>query len=205
MTHSTQTPAPDTSEAYLRKRRFARECALQYLYQADVQAADGVEPPSLELFWEQVRSLENFLAEPLFEEARSFAERLMAGVRENLAELDRRITAYAENWTLERMSVVDRNILRLAAFELFWCADVPAVASINEAIELAKEFGHQDSGRFVNGILDRMLRERQAETKTSEPGVDGVGEAQNTRVRDKTLHAPGSAPDGDVTREGRAS
>jgi N utilization substance protein B len=172
MSAPAPTPVADSSEAYLRKRRFARECALQYLYQADLQAASGAEPPSLERFWEQVRGLDNFLTEPLFGEARDFAERLIAGTRENLLELDRRIAAYAENWTLERMSVVDRNILRLAAFELFWCTDVPAIAVINEAIELAKEFGHQDSGRFVNGILDRMLRERHAAAGAPEPSVE---------------------------------
>ena len=89
-----------------------------------------------------------------------FALSLLDGVREHRAELDQVLAAKAENWSLERMAVVDRNILRLAAYEILY-TDTPGRVAINEAVELAKLFGAEQSPPFVNGILDRVLHERQ--------------------------------------------
>ena len=81
---------------------------------------------------------------------------MVEGVRQNQGEIDRLIEENAENWTLKRMTVVDRNILRVAAFELLHCPDIPFKASLNEAVELAKKFGSDESGAFINGILDKI-------------------------------------------------
>jgi N utilization substance protein B len=92
------------------------------------------------------------------EELIEFAQRLLSGVRRNRGELDAMLTERAENWSLQRMAVTDRNVLRLGAFEIVY-ADTPDRVAINEAVELAKRFGARQSAQFVNGILDRFLRE----------------------------------------------
>jgi N utilization substance protein B len=87
---------------------------------------------------------------------REFAQPLIDGMMEHLPQIDERIARYVENYNIERISPVDRNVLRLAIYEMLHRDDIPPVVSINEAIELAKTFGGPDSGRFVNGILDRV-------------------------------------------------
>ena len=94
--------------------------------------------------------------EPVAEEIRTFATTLFTGTAQHLGELDAMITSHADNWQLNRMAVIDRNILRLGAFELLHMDDVPSKVCINEAIELAKRFGDADSGKFINGILDAI-------------------------------------------------
>jgi len=91
--------------------------------------------------------------------AMPYAEKLLEGVQEKKEEINKLISRYAENWRLERMSVIDRNILRLAVFELHYQDDVPASVAINEAVEIAKRYSTDDSGPFINGILDAMARE----------------------------------------------
>jgi N utilization substance protein B len=83
------------------------------------------------------------------------------GTKQHQGKTDQLITQYAEHWDLDRMAVVDRNILRLAVHELLWQPDVPPKVAINEAIELAKKFGTADSSRFINGLLDRILKEHR--------------------------------------------
>jgi len=98
-----------------------------------------------------------------------FARRLVAGVRKNRIELDELVKKTADNWSLERMAVIDRNILRLGAYEMLH-SDTPDRVAINEAVELAKRFGAKQSPHFVNGILDRFVKERrEAKPETSEP------------------------------------
>ncbi len=87
---------------------------------------------------------------------REFADGLIRGVVEHRAELDQRITQFAQNWDLKRMAVVDRNVLRLAIYEMYFRQDIPPVVSINEAVDIAKKFSTGDSGKFVNGILDKI-------------------------------------------------
>jgi len=126
-------------------RRRAREIALQVLYQLDISQADSREV--WDLYWENFRPSAK---------AREFCQRLIEGVRQNQDQIDQLIEENSENWSLKRMAIVDRNILRLAAFELLHCPDIPFKATLNEAIELAKKFGTDDSGAFINGILDKI-------------------------------------------------
>ena len=126
-------------------RRQSRERALQILFQWDIH---GNTEHWLEDFWER---------NPPTEEIREFAERLVNGVMTNLKELDRLIGAHATNWTVSRMPVVDRNILRAALYELLWMPEVPAKVTVNEAIELAKQFADDETKKFVNGVLDHVI------------------------------------------------
>jgi N utilization substance protein B len=127
------------------KRRKAREAAVQYHFWRDLQRGEG--PEKLDEFWDFC---------PATSRAREFAQPLIQGMVEHLPEIDDRIRRYSENYEFHRISPVDRNVLRLAIYEMLYRDDIPPVVSINEAIELAKTFGSADSGRFVNGILDRV-------------------------------------------------
>ena len=131
------------------KRRKAREVALQLLYQLDVQGESSPEP-HLPEFWAR---------HPVDPEARGFAEALVRGTKLHEAKIDEMISQYAENWELDRMAVVDRNILRQGIFELLWMEDVPPKVAINEALEIAKKFSTHESSRFINGIVDRIHKE----------------------------------------------
>jgi transcription antitermination protein NusB len=126
-------------------RRRAREIALQVLYQLDMSQGDTLEV--LDLYWENFRPSQK---------AREFCQRLIEGVRRSQGQIDPLIEENSENWTLKRMALVDRNILRLATFELLHCPDIPFKVTLNEAIELAKKFGADDSSAFINGILDKI-------------------------------------------------
>lgn len=139
-------------------RRRAREFALQALYQADLAETSAVE--ALNGLWTGQMDGEGLDEEqkPAEGEEVAFAERLVSGVVDHADELDALIEDASTNWRLPRMPIVDRNILRLATFELKHCDDIPPNVSINEAIELAKRFGTADSKAFVNGIVDRVGR-----------------------------------------------
>jgi N utilization substance protein B len=89
-------------------------------------------------------------------EADDFMKRLVLGVLEHFPQLDRLIEQYSENWRLDRINMIDRNILRIALFELLYCEEIPPKVTMNEAIDLGKRFGSEDSGSFINGILDRV-------------------------------------------------
>ena len=128
------------------KRTKARERAVQALYQIDVAATDLDE--ALSRFWKSF--------EPVEREVMDLAEGLVRGVARHRRELDAAIEAVSQNWRLDRMARVDRNVLRLATFELLHRDDVPVKVAINEAIELGKKFGSESSGAFINGILDRV-------------------------------------------------
>ena len=139
-------------------RRRSRECALQILYQLD--ANDGLEgggadeeellAQSLEAYW---KSFEDDAPVD-----RDFTERLVRGVAAGLEDVDSSLQDASANWRLERMSKVDRGLLRLAAYELLYCPDIPAKVSINEALEIAKRFSGADSAAFINGILDSVAK-----------------------------------------------
>jgi transcription antitermination protein NusB len=131
------------------KRRKAREVALQLLYQLDVQG-EGNPEAHLTEFWTR---------HPVDREVREFGEILIRGTKLHEPKIDELISQYAENWELERMAVVDRNILRQGVFEILWMEDVPPKVAINEALEVAKKFSTQESSRFINGILDRIHKE----------------------------------------------
>ncbi len=144
-------------------RRKAREFALQILYQIDAQELSGAaaDAQALALYWRNFASAtDGDEAREIDPEAHAFAEKLVKGVREHQTELDALIQKASKNWRLERMARVDRNLLRLALYELKHNSDdVPAKVAINEAIEIAKRFGTSESSAFVNGILDRCREE----------------------------------------------
>jgi transcription antitermination protein NusB len=152
------------------KRRLARERAVQFLFQHELNPAADLEL-AIELFWETQRlaGLDQkqhqarwgqpvSLPPPSAEEAgvRLFADELIRGTLQHWDAIDAEIKKYAQNWDLPRMAVVDRNIIRLAIYEMLFRPDIPPVVSINEAVDIAKKYSTQDSGRFVNGVLDQF-------------------------------------------------
>jgi N utilization substance protein B len=128
------------------RRSRGREIALQVLYQTE-------QNPSLAA--EEVR---RFIARRLRGDKKlcEFAEGLVAGIQANQPKIDDLISSVAENWRLDRMAAIDRNILRLGAYEMLFCPEVPVKVAINESLELAKRYSTAQSSRFVNGILDRL-------------------------------------------------
>jgi N utilization substance protein B len=132
----------------LGKRRKSREAALQVLYQLDIARQDATK--TIAQFHDHFSQRG---------ERDEYAERISLGVLEHGQEIDRLIEHYSENWRLDRMSIIDRNILRIATFELLYCEEIPPKVTLNEAIELGKRYGSDDSGSFVNGVLDRILNE----------------------------------------------
>jgi len=130
------------------KRRKAREHALQILFQLDIKK----EKPSaavLKRFWAEFQQ---------DEEVKAFAEEIIKGTFKHVDKINKLIEECAQNWSIDRMAVVDRNVLRMAIYEILYRMDIPTSVTINEAIEIAKKFGTDESGSFVNGILDRVAR-----------------------------------------------
>lgn len=153
----------------MRKRREARERALQFLFQCDQNPPENLQV-ALDHFWHTQR-LTAFLEAhgptwgervelppPSADElaTRVFADPLITGTLKHLNELDDVIRKHAKNWDLHRMAVVDRNVMRLAIYEMLHREDIPPIVSINEAVDIAKRFSTADSGKFVNGILDKV-------------------------------------------------
>jgi len=130
-------------------RRDGREAAIQFLYQFDIHKPANLEE-ALAGFWKQNEEPQN---------VRVFANDLLRGALEKLPEVDAKIRTLADNWDFERLAAVDRNILRLAVYEMLFRPEIPPVVSINEAIEIAKKFSTAESGKFVNGLLDRVKKE----------------------------------------------
>lgn len=136
------------------QRRRSREMALQILYSMDMTES----PPD-----EAISSHHEFATADEAKEPeasvllRPFTERLVRGVYLHRQEIDQTLISASQNWGLDRMSIVDRNILRIALFEMLYCPDVPPKVSINEAIDIGKKFGNEDSGAFINGVLDHVL------------------------------------------------
>jgi N utilization substance protein B len=150
MTIPADVPKVPLSKSSGSSRRQARQLALQLLFQQEFQAKHvGWEKD----FWEEHPSTSV--------NARAFATSILQGVKDHQPAIDRLIQKFAVDWLISRMPVVDRNILRCAIYELFWEPDIPAVVTINEAIELAKRFADDEAQRFVNGILDHILRDEE--------------------------------------------
>ena len=165
-------------------RHEARRWALQFLFQSEFNQADSLNE-GLRLFWKQQD--EDSANEPTASasanlqpsaqqrtRARQFAEELIRGVIAHHREIDPLIAQYAENWDMERMGTVDRNVMRIAVYEMLHREDIPPVVSINEAVELAKAFSSTESGAFVNGILDRIRQglDRTARGTKEAPSKD---------------------------------
>src|ERR1051326_532401 len=155
------------------KRREARERAVQFLFQHDLNPPTEIDR-ALDEFWESQRAAaiaeekgtatwgQTVELPPLTTEeaaVRLFADPLIRGAVEHRNEADEIIKKHAKNWELHRIAAVDRNILRLAIYEMLHRDDIPPVVSINEAVDIAKKFSTQDSGKFVNGILDKVKGE----------------------------------------------
>ena len=159
-------------------RRQGREWALQMLVQADLNPGQPLDK-TIPAFWRQQWtvqlekrkdngeevpsedtpqevSIEDQVAPP---KIRGFAEKIVRGVLEHHDELDKKIQSYVENWSMYRIGTVERNVLRLAFYEMSYCPDVPPPVVLNEAIDLAKYFSNIESGHFVNGILDRYNKD----------------------------------------------
>ena len=134
-------------------RRRARELALQFLYQYDSLKessanTEGVEE-LLSFFWDRDGISSD-------DDTKEFSSVLIRGSCSNLPKIDEIITTYSEHWRLQRMSTIDRNILRIAIYELLYLRNIPPPVTINEAVELGKRFGTEESGAFINGILDKI-------------------------------------------------
>lgn len=162
-------------------RRKAREAAVQILYGLDVQERDPWE--ALEHYWQ------NFDRSEMPAEAREFAAELVTGTWERRDEIDGLIGSCSEHWSLPRMSKVDKAILRMAVYELRFCPGIPPKVALNEAIDLGKLFGSENSGAFINGILDALHGRFGRENRFPEPqpGASTSGESE----------AEGSASDPD--------
>lgn len=154
----------------MRRRTRAREIAVQFLYQLDLRRESSLH------------ELDEFLkSECKDRDARSFAKRLIEGTVRTTEETDAVLRVVARNWDLERMAVVDRNILRMAVHELLHCSDIPPKVTINEAIDLGKKYSTANSGAFINGILDRIRLDSEA------PRTQGVDAPQPERAQPEVL------------------
>lgn len=147
------------------KRRKGREMALQMLYQSDLGGVDGAqvtssfersEPPHSDSI--DSSDSTDRASDLQHQKAFEYACQLVQGTLDRIDEIDQLIRSQADHWRIERMPAVDRNILRLAVYEFLYELDVPKLVIVDQAIELAKKFGGEDSGRFVNGLLDGLLK-----------------------------------------------
>jgi N utilization substance protein B len=134
-------------------RRDARESAVQILFQLDFNP--GELDPVLVSFWAERK---------VSAKTRQFVEELVRGVLANRSKVDGVVEKCAQNWSLHRMAGVDRNVIRLAVYEMLCRTDIPHAVSIDEAVSIAKSMGDVGSGRFVNGVLDRIRRDLDVET-----------------------------------------
>ncbi|MBI4848723.1 MAG: transcription antitermination factor NusB [Nitrospirae bacterium] len=132
------------------KRRRSREYALQILFQLDLTGGEFNEDVWKE-FWESIKE---------DDDVKNFTRDIVVSTRKNLAEIDATIKRAAEHWSLERMAVIDRNILRAATYELLYRKDIPPSVVMNEALEIAKKYSTEESSPFINGILDKIARQK---------------------------------------------
>ena len=148
----------------MRKRTRARQVALQLLTLVDTRGDEALADidDTLRMLYKLDRNGEIRTERDIDEDTLQFARKLVEGSREMRADIDKIIGNAAQNWHLSRMAILDRNILRMAVYEMLHVDDIPAKVSINEAIELGKRYSTQHSGAFINGILDRIRREQNA-------------------------------------------
>lgn len=151
-------------------RHEGRMWAVQFLFQRDFNQGDLVD--ALNDFWADRKAGPSL---------RQFAEELIRGVESHKEELDSRIQKYTEHWNVARMVAVDRNVMRVAIYEMLYRSDIPPVVSINEAVELAKELSGDESGKFVNGILDRASKDIDRPGRTAKVGL-GPAQPDNQTI-----------------------
>lgn len=141
-------------------RRQAREWAVQFLFQTEFNPGDL--EPALADFWNDDEKKPS-------DRDRNYVNEVVQGVLEKQREVDRTITKYTDNWDVDRLGVLDRTVLRVATYEMLFRGDIPPVVSINEAVEIAKAYSGKDSGRFVNGVLDRIQKELKRPSRSIHP------------------------------------
>jgi N utilization substance protein B len=141
-------------------RRQAREWAVQFLFQTEFNSGDL--DAALADFWNDEEKKPQ-------ERDRTYVDEVVRGVLEKQREIDRTITKYTDNWDVDRLGVLDRTVLRVAVYEMLFRSDIPPVVSINEAVEIAKAYSGKESGRFVNGVLDRIQKEIDRPSRTNKP------------------------------------
>ena len=169
MNQQTTSKPQKSSNPKAALRREGREAVILFLFEQDSQGVDSAEAQTPDNdFWylrngindpDDTSADQSPAPAPLPQKFRTFAEQRIQGVLANRTAIDDTIARFTQNYELHRLSLVDRNILRLAIFEMIHLTDVPAPVAINEAIEIAKKFGTEESGRFVNGVLDRVRKE----------------------------------------------
>ena len=140
-------------------RRFAREWAMQFLFQYDLTSIED-KGKAIDVFLAQLGDPEAFdcPSDPrMLRRADKAARNIINGVLENMTEIDKKISEYSSKWTIERMPTVDRNVVRVAVYEMLFCQNVPPVVSVNEAIEIAKTYGTDNTTSFINGVLDAVM------------------------------------------------
>jgi len=133
----------------MRRRTKARECALKILYAVDITKDEAQD--CIKNFWDNHDTVNS--------EIKKFADYLVTGTCKNKNLIDNLISKCATNWQIQRMAAIDRNIIRMATFELLFAEDIPPKVSINEAVEIAKRYGDKDSNKFVNGVLDKINKQ----------------------------------------------
>ena len=153
-------------------KRLGRELAMQFLFECDIAGTDDLAE-NLENFWTQAEHSGEFPNSRIFRKARAYAEKIISGVCENESSIDSLISETSDKWDISRMSAVDRNIIRVAVFELFHCPDIPALVSINEAIEIAKDYSSSKSGNFINGLLNTIKDKIPPHAKNPVPNKTG--------------------------------
>jgi N utilization substance protein B len=153
----------------VRERRQARRLAVDVLYEAEIR--DRLPLESFEerqdAGWVETASEDATTTPPPEREVVAYARSLVSGVQLHQADIDETIGKYADRWAITRMPVIDRTLLRIALFELLWKEDIPVPVAINEAVELAKELSTEDSGRFINGLLGRVVDDQRAGRSSS--------------------------------------
>jgi transcription antitermination protein NusB len=175
-------PRAQGPKAPMTRRTRGREIALQVLYQLEQNPGQGTD--------EVNRFIARRLREP---KLCAFAHALVDGVLEHQPRIDALISEVAENWRLDRMAAIDRNILRLGAYELLYCDEVPTKVAINEALELAKRYSTAQSSRFVNGILDRLQSAGAAQV--AKEAAEEIKEAEEAMTTVETEGLGGLALD----------
>ena len=171
-------PRAKGPKAPMTRRTRGREIALQVLYQLEQNPGQGPD--------EVAQFIRRRLREP---KLCAFAQALVGGVLEHQPRIDSLISEVAENWRLDRMAAIDRNILRLGAYELLYCDEVPTKVAINEALELAKRYSTAQSSRFVNGILDRLQAAGTAQLAKEAADATVAEEAEGSDGQDEKVAA----------------
>ncbi|MCF6174501.1 MAG: transcription antitermination factor NusB [Victivallaceae bacterium] len=144
-----------TKKSQVHYRHLGREMALQFMFQCDVVECDD-DNSVMERFWEQLKSSIDECDERLFRRGRRYAESLIASVKNEQILIDEKISKFSESWDIDRMTVVDRNIVRIAVDEMLFVPEIPPVVSIDEAVTLALEFSDERAMIFINGILNAL-------------------------------------------------